>query len=193
MYIRLKERALRVVQRRFQMENSYCNINSWDSPTGKRKSVLVKHEMGVDVTKGNRIIMYFTGARKDESVRRMGTVQDVHKEGNQVWVNLIGDFTKSDVYHVQQQNKIVRNPASIKLDRSCECNDGAYGDQVELELMKTFYPRDKSVRMLYRVQEKLTNRSHKYCKYGHRGNNEQIGSEETTAPLCSTCINSLKP
>lgn len=189
MYVRLKERALRVVQRRFQFENSYCNIKSWDSPTNNKKTALVKSQ-GVDVSKGNRIIMYFTGARRDESIRRMSTVQEIRKEGNVVWVNLIHNFTKSDIYHIQQQNKIVRNPASIALSRSGECNDGAFGDEAEFQLMKLFYPNDPIVKLIDRLQEKLKGK--KFCKYGHGGNNQVMGSEETNAILCSTCINNQK-
>lgn len=195
MYIRLKERALRLIQRSFQLQFSFCRIRSWESPKGKRNAPLVYHPKFPEsetlaITKKPRTIMYFTGARRDESVRRMGTVQDVSKEGNVIWVNLIADFTKSDVHHIQQQNKIVRNPASITLGRSCECNCGAFADNVELQLMTSLYPKDKSVRMLNRVQDKLTRAGHKYCTYGHRGNNQQIGSENpTNQNLCSTCIN----
>src|SRR3546814_4209467 len=43
-----------------------------------------------------------------------------------------------------------------------------------------------SVRMLNRVQDKLTRAGHKYCTYGHRGNNQQNGrSEEYTFELQS--------
>lgn len=198
MYIRLKERALRLVQRRFQLEHSFCKINSWDNPKGNRNLPMVYHpdypeSEALAITKKARTIMYFTGARRDESIRRMGTVQDVHKEGNVVWVNLIADFTKSDIYHLQQQNKIVRNPASILIDRSGECNDGAYGDNAELQLMTALYPKDKNVRMLNRVQDKLTRAGHKYCRYGHGRNNQRVGSDNPTDQnLCSTCINSRR-
>lgn len=150
MYIRLKERALRVIQRAFQLEFSFCRIKSSDSPAKKRNIPLIYHPDHPDsealvIKKGKRRIIYFTGARKDESIRRMGTVQEVRREGNQVWVNLIHNYTKSDIYHIQQQNKIVRNPASITLGRSCECNDGAFGDNAELQLM-TYFISERSKR-----------------------------------------------
>lgn len=150
----------------------------------------VDYVVHVYIPKGNRIIMYFTGARKDESIRRMGTVEQVGKYGNQVWVNLIHNFTKSDIYHIQKQNNLVRNPASVLLSRSGECNDGAFGDEAELRLMNLFFPKDKSVRMLNRVQDQLIKRNHKFCKYGHGLSNRAVGSEKPKNQiLCSTCIN----
>lgn len=195
MYIRLKERALRVVQRSFQLEFSFCRLKSSDSPAAKRKTPLIYHPDYPDndalvIRKGKRRIMYFTGARKDESIRRMGTVKEVNKEGNQIWVNLIHNFTKSDIYHIQQQNKVVRNPASILIDRSGECNDGSFGTNTELQLMTALFPKDQNVKMLNRVQAKLTAGKHRFCQYGHGLNNRKIGSTNPkNTILCSSCIN----
>lgn len=188
MYIRLKERALRLVQRRFQLENSFCMVNGYNSPSGKRQTPLIADpETGIPVTKSKRIIMYFTGARSDESVRRMGNVVPVSKEGNQVWVNLIHNFTKSDVHQIQAQNKVVRNPASSLIGLSCECLDGAFGDNNELRLITSIFHKDKTVKMLNNLECRL--KGHKYGAYGHGGLNKNLPIETTSAALCSTCIN----
>lgn len=196
MYIRLKERALRTIQRRFQLENSFCRIHSWDTPhkNGNRRIPLefnsdwIGNETLAQVKKP-RTLMYFTGARRDESIRRMSTVQDISKDGNVVWVNLIADWTKTDIHNFQQTQQIERNPVSILVGMSGECGCGSFADQGELALKTSLFKHDKSIRLIHRLQDDLKKMGHKYCMWGHRGNNDAIGSDQVNQPLCSTCIN----
>jgi len=181
MYIRLKERALRIVQRRFQYDGSFCRI---DSTTAYKKNVpLVYHPdypniESLVIKKPNRKIMFISGGRKDESIRRMGTVKEIHKEGNQVWVSLIANWNKSDIYQLQKKYNLKRSPTSILLGRSGECNCGSYGFPEEVDEMKYFFPDDKNVNMIIRLQNELKQSGHKYCTYGHSGNNRKFNSEK---------------
>jgi 3'-phosphoadenosine 5'-phosphosulfate sulfotransferase (PAPS reductase)/FAD synthetase len=193
MYIRLKERALRLVQRRFQNLNSFCRI---DGGTAHKKTTpLIFHPKypeseALVIKKPARKIMYLAGGRKDESVRRMGTVKDIQKEGNVIWVNIISNWTKSDIYHLQKAENLKRSPTAILLGRSGECNCGAYGHPNEILEMKYHFPHDPNVAMIIRLQNELKAKGHKFCNYGHGGmNNALTYDSEVSQPMCSTCIN----
>ena len=193
MYNLLKERALRVVQRRFQYDNSFCRI---DGSTAHKKNTTLIYSPGflgkeaLVIKKPPRTIMYLSGGRKDESIRRMGTVKEIHKAGNQIWVSLIANWTKTDIYNFRKSEKLKRSPTSILLDRSGECNCGAYGFPQELLEMKYHFPNDPNVKMLFRVQEELKSKNHKYSCYGHAAENRKLKSDKNIeAPMCSTCIN----
>lgn len=195
MYIRLKERALRVFQRQLQNKDAFCRIDG--GTAHKKKTPLIYHPSypnseALVIKKPPRKIMYLTGARKDESVRRMGHVEEFKKEGNQIWVNLIAHHSKQDCYDFQQTMKYERGPGSKKCGRSQECCCGSYGSEEELLELEFFFPHDPTTLMLRRLQNKLTAEKHKYAHYGHGGNNRKLTTEEVSnvkQRLCSTCIN----
>jgi hypothetical protein len=138
-------------------------------------------------------IMYLSGGRKDESIRRMGTVKEMHKDGNQIWVSIISNWTKTDIYQLQQAEKMRRAPTAMILGRSGECNCGSYGHPNEVLEMKYHFPNDPNVKMLIDVGDYLRASNHKYCTYGHGAANSKMKPEEneenTNAHLCSTCVN----
>ncbi|MGH2666102.1 hypothetical protein [Flavobacterium sp.] len=195
MYIKLKERALRLVQRRFQLEGSFCRIDG--KTAHKREIPLIYHPNHTDieclvVKKPERRIMYISGGRKDESIRRMGTVKEFHKEGNQYWCSIIANWSKQDIYELQKSENLQRSPTSKILGRSGECNCGSYGFIEEVQEMEHFFPNDPNVKMIIRLQKELQSKGHKYCNYGHGRQNKQIVSdpkEKIVQHLCSTCIN----
>lgn len=195
MYIRLKERALRLIQRRFQNENSFCRISE---PTYKRGTKVIYHPKYPDsevlaIKKPKRIIMYLSGGRKDESVRRMGTVKEIHKEGNQIWVSLISNWTKQNIYELQKKYNLKRSPTSILLGRSGECNCGSFGHPNEVQEMKYHFPDDENVNMIIRCQEILKQKGHRHWQYGHSNDNKKLKyDKKVNQHLCSSCINNLK-
>jgi len=197
MYIRLKERALRVAQRILQHKDSFCRVDG--STAHKKKTPLLFHSdypesEALVVKKPQRKIMYLTGARRDESVRRMGNVVDIQKEGNQIWVNLISDWTKQNCYDFRISENYKQSPTAAILGRSGECNCGAYGSPQELIEMKYFFPTDPNIKMIERVQKELRGKKHKYCNYGHGGVNKELTTSQENkiiSKLCSTCENNF--
>lgn len=89
--------------------------------------------------RGYRLAL-LTGARRDESIRRMGTVKDYDLRGNNVWVNPIADWGKSDIHHYFQDRQIERSIVAKIIGRSGECNCGVYGHPNELKEINTISP-----------------------------------------------------
>lgn len=92
----------------------------------------------------NYPILFINGARKLESERRKITMKNPIKidpsQKNNIWVNIINEWTKKDCLNYIEGNGIKRNPVSINLCRSGECMCGTMqtkGDRVEA---KYFYP-----------------------------------------------------
>lgn len=114
MYIRLKERPLRVAMR----------------------------EAKVGRSRYDQIIL-LSGARSEESVRRMGNVEPLTKEKGaaRVWVSPIHDWTKRDCLDYLEGEGIQRSPVAVKIHKSGECLCGAYAAPGELKELAFWYPK----------------------------------------------------
>ncbi len=81
-----------------------------------------------------RPVMFISGARSQESERRMGnTKTEPFIDGVSVWVNGIHDFSKLDTSAVITVAKLERNRVVDLIHRSGECNCGAYAQRGELQ------------------------------------------------------------
>ena len=91
--------------------------------------LLVKdHKVG----RHNRIIL-ISGARTEESVRRMGTVNPCVREQTKIWVTINHDWTKTDVEDYIISNGLKRNLIVEALCMSGECLCGAFAHFGELQ------------------------------------------------------------
>lgn len=90
--------------------------------------------------RGDRI-MLVTGARRQESQRRMGTVERMRRVYAQVWVNPLYAWTKADVWDYKAHFNLPTNPATTTLGMSGECLCGAFAEQHELEQIAHFFPQ----------------------------------------------------
>lgn len=111
MYIRLKERALRVAIR--------------EAKAGCRR---------------NSTVLLISGVRVQESQRRMGYGEPITKDGSKIWLNIIYDWSKSDCLNYLAANKIERSPVVQKIHKSGECLCGAFAKKGEFEELKFWYP-----------------------------------------------------
>ena len=111
MYIRLKERALRVAIREAKSEY-----------------------------KRSDCVILVSGVRFQESERRMGYKEPITKDGSKIWVNIINDWSKSDCNRYIENNKIPRSPVVDKIHKSGECLCGAYAKPGEFAELKFWYP-----------------------------------------------------
>lgn len=75
--------------------------------------------------KGRKLIL-LNGVRVDESDNRADNFGDnpYRWRKNMCWVNIIHWFTKTDCINLLESENIQRNPVSIELGRSGECNCG---------------------------------------------------------------------
>lgn len=86
-------------------------------------------------------IMFISGVRLEESARRMGNVKEVHKDGAQIWVSPMLEFTGSDQAELMREWDIPRNPVKDNLCMSGECLCGAFAQPGELAEIKIWYPK----------------------------------------------------
>jgi 3'-phosphoadenosine 5'-phosphosulfate sulfotransferase (PAPS reductase)/FAD synthetase len=94
--------------------------------------------------KRNFKILFLNGGRKDESenrkVRFANPIKITNRRPNDIWVNIINDWSKKDCLEYMEGNCIKRNPVSVNLCRSGECMCGTMqskGDRLEASF---FYP-----------------------------------------------------
>lgn len=109
MYVKLKERSLMRLER---------DIGA--SGRGKCK----------------KRVLYVSGVRKQESERRMGTVEELKIESRRAWVSPILDWSKLDTTLLIEQVQLKRNPVVDLIHKSGECLCGAFAKQGELEELK---------------------------------------------------------
>lgn len=100
-YNRLKERALRIIERDFGA-NCKCRLK-------KR-------------------VMFISGCRSDESTRRMANTEEVQIDGRRIWVAPIHDFTKLECNLVIEAFGAKRNPVVDLIHKSGECLCGAFAN-----------------------------------------------------------------
>ena len=111
MYIRLKERPLRVAI--------------------KEAKLLYPR---------NTNVLLISGVRFQESERRMGYKEPVTKDGSKIWVNIINDWSKADCNRYIESNKIPRSPVVDKIHKSGECLCGAFAKEGEFAELEFWYP-----------------------------------------------------
>ncbi len=77
-------------------------------------------------------VMFISGARSDESDRRMGNTNEVQVQSRRIWVAPIHDWTKLDTTHFMEWRGIPRNPVVDLIHKSGECLCGAFAKPGEL-------------------------------------------------------------
>lgn len=85
-------------------------------------------------------ILLISGARSQESVRRMGHVEPVYEEGVRIWVSCIHDWSKIDCGNYIEQRGLKRNEVVDAIHKSGECLCGAYAKKGELDELAFFFP-----------------------------------------------------
>lgn len=104
-------------------------------------------------------IMLISGVRLAESTRRMGNVEEVFKNGAQVWVSPMLNFTDSDQAELMREWCIPKNPVKEKLCMSGECLCGAFAQKGELAEIRIWYPAVAG--RIDSLQEKVKAAGHK--------------------------------
>lgn len=109
-------------------------------------------------------IVLVSGARQQESKRRMLNVPDspIERDGAQVWVNAIWDWSKPDVNEFIDEEGLRRNPVVDLIHKSGECLCGAYADGAEerQELQMWLPHVDAEIRAL---EERVEAAGHHAC------------------------------
>lgn len=141
----------------------------------------------------NYNILLLNGARRNESEQRKINCVSPYNEFDKpnIWVNLINDWDREDCLSFLEERKIKRNPVSIKLGRSGECNCGTTAKRKELHEM-----RDNGFHSVPDMIELLENEvapvfpwgwSYKCPRNNARKNLEDAGQLSAFMPMCSGC------
>jgi 3'-phosphoadenosine 5'-phosphosulfate sulfotransferase (PAPS reductase)/FAD synthetase len=89
---------------------------------------------------GDRIVL-LAGARRAESKRRMGKSVPLDRDGAQVWVNPLIDWSDHDMRTYRSEHRLPQSDVAAILHRSGECNCGAFAGPGEREELRSLYPR----------------------------------------------------
>lgn len=92
-------------------------------------------------TKGRKIIL-LNGVRIEESENRADNFGDnpFRWQKNNLWVNIIHWWSKKECLQLLEKENIKRNPVSIALNRSGECNCGTMQTKSDIMLAMKFNP-----------------------------------------------------
>ncbi len=107
---------------------------------------------------GRNRVLFISGRRRTESVRRMANVIDPIQRGPKpsgraVWVNPIIDWTTKDRKAYMKKHGLPVNPVVQKLCMSGECLCGAFAQPGELDVIRGFYP--DAAEEIDRISEKV--------------------------------------
>jgi 3'-phosphoadenosine 5'-phosphosulfate sulfotransferase (PAPS reductase)/FAD synthetase len=87
-----------------------------------------------------RPMVFITGVRRLESVRRMGHVVPMQKHGRHLWLSPLTSWSKDDVLNYRDANNLPHNEVVDVLHKSSECLCGAFAHAGELEELCLWYP-----------------------------------------------------
>jgi 3'-phosphoadenosine 5'-phosphosulfate sulfotransferase (PAPS reductase)/FAD synthetase len=85
-------------------------------------------------------VLLVSGCRSSESVRRMGTVKPVDRQGTWVWSAVIHNWSKQKCLDYLDAWGIKRNPVVERIGKSGECLCGAFAKPGELDQLHDHYP-----------------------------------------------------
>lgn len=158
MYIRLKERALVRLAR--------------DFGAGCRKQE-------------KKRIMLISGARQQESARRMGTTKEVMIDGRRIWVSPIIDWSKLDTSELLAHVNQPRNIVVDLIHKSGECLCGAFAKPGELEEL-AMWPQTLPEYNRIKALEAQVTPIHGW-RWGHRPIRRNKFQMELPGMLCWSC------
>lgn len=85
-------------------------------------------------------IGFVGGMRAQESVRRMGNIEPMHKDGMGVWISAINDWSALDCNAYVTTHKLKRNPVKDRMHLSGECFCGSFAKRDEKRELEVWYP-----------------------------------------------------
>lgn len=128
-------------------------------------------------------IMLLSGVRSAESIQRMGRAVPVSRDGAQVWVNPLIDWTNRDMAQYRKRYELPTSDAAALMHRSCECNCLAYPSKGEREMMLSIWPAWYEEKFGW-LERELRAAGHRFWMLGMPRPN---ANEASPGPLCNDC------
>lgn len=145
-------------------------------------------------------VLFVTGARTEESTRRMGNTAKVCEErGRSIWLNAIHDWTKSNTGELIEYAGLKRNLVVDLIHKSGECLCGAFAEKGELEELKLWPQTRPCYDRIIKLQEEVIaagfpwgweDRPPKWWAESECGQSFMLQYDENEAwgqPLCHKC------
>ena len=131
-------------------------------------------------TKRGERFLLLTGARAQESERRMGNAEAVRRNGREVWVNPLQTWTNEEMRDYRRDHVLPRSEVSANLHMSGECMCGAFAAPGEREALRFFYPAFEA--WLTSIEEECKAKGLPYTQWGEkRPGSDRVGT------LCQGC------
>ena len=135
-------------------------------------------------------VLLASGVREQESNRRFqGTsVKFARREGAQVWVNPIVEWSKSDCHAYMAEHDLPRNPVVDTIHKSGECLCGAFARKGEMDELELWYPEVAA--RIHALEDQVAATGKARCRWGVKTrpvNREQMRFD-LPGPMCSSCV-----
>ena len=142
----------------------------------------------VSLQKDHRLdrIGLITGVRAEESARRMGTTLDIRRDGAQVWIAPLIDWSSYDMQAYRTTYSVPMSPASSTIHISAECLCGAFGHPRELDLIEAIYGDDPVCGRLRKLEKEMESDGVARCKWAANLPGDPVPIEPP-GPLCVGC------
>lgn len=136
----------------------------------------------------------YTGVRRDESKRRMSTIEDEKDQHTWTWYAPIADWTRQDCDEYREKHNLPENPVVKDIHRSGECYCGAFAhrDEELIELSANYPEHSQWLLDTEKdVQEEIgTDEDH--CWWGAEGVSsdrlQELLDEDNVVPMmCKKC------
>lgn len=135
-------------------------------------------------------IVLVSGARREESVRRMGTADEIRRDGARVFVNPIIDWRATERLPFMARYGIEPSPVVANLHRSGECNCGAFATPGELDFLEMFYPCVGT--RLRDLERRVFAKHPNAARWGYRPT-KAVSPDQQWLPLCQSCPTRWEP
>lgn len=146
----------------------------------------------------NSPVLYVTGARSDESRRRMGTVTPFQKAGRRLWLNAIHDWTSADCAGLRLYAGLKQNVVCERIGMSGECLCGAFAKEGELEILRGWPETHEAYLRIVELQKRVRaagfpwnwgEEPPQWWKDKQRGQMSLLEPDiETGMELCHNCV-----
>lgn len=141
---------------------------------------------------GKKRIMLITGVRRSESSRRNRNVKEIQRDGSQLWVAPVANWSDDDMAVYRTHYELPKNPVAENLGMSGECLCGAFAKPGQLDLIRTHYPEtadyiesiQENSGCPWKWDEKPTTSDLRLMK--------EIAISRTNMHLCTSCISKGK-
>lgn len=135
-------------------------------------------------------VLWISGARAAESVRRMGHGDWMAFDGAQVWVNPILDWTTVACRDYRDAHDLPTSDVAALIHRSGECNCGTYAAKGEREMLCALFPEFAERIAGWEALALATGNDHA-CRWGQRPLKKRPGQLQLVprvgARACSDC------